>query len=167
MGLIAVLAVVAVIVLSFILYNEWPLMTGKKIVLATRPVDPFDPLRGQYMTINYEISRINTAENFGLNDRVYVSLKEDAEHVWRMEKASSSMPKEGDFIKGVVKDTGGESIVVEYGVEQFFFERNAEIPTRNITVELRVADSGRAKIYQLLYNGKPVDIKYQEFSIQD
>jgi uncharacterized membrane-anchored protein len=164
-GLIAVLALISIIFFSFIAYNQWPLLTGKKIVLATQPVDPFDPFMGQYMTINYEISRIDNIAGFLPEDYIYVLLKEDAAGIWRKEGFSKVKP-EGDFIRGRVSRSDSNSVWVEYGIEQFYFERNAEIPTRNITVEAKVASSGRAKLVQLLYNGKPVEIKYEKFDIK-
>ena len=165
-ALIAVLCLVLAVLLSFILYNQWPFMTGKKIVLATQPIDPFDLFRGQYMIINYEISRINNAEGFKEGDSVFISLREDEQGIWRKESVSKSKPDKGDFIKGEVTGVYGNSIRVEYGIEQFFFERNAELPTRNITVEAIVANSGRAKLVRLLYNGEPVNIKYEKFDVK-
>lgn len=165
-GLIVVLALVLVVTLSFIMYNQWPFMTGEKIVLATQPVDPFDPFRGQYMTINYEISGISDADGFEEGDSVYVSLKEDEQGIWRKESVSGSKPDRGDFIKGEVIGVSGDSIRVEYGIEQFFFERDAELPTQNITVEAIVAASGRARLVQLLHNGEPIKIEYEDFDIR-
>lgn len=165
-GLIAVLVLVLIVTSSFILYNQWPFMTGKKIVLATRPVDPFDPFMGQYMSINYEISRINETGGFKEGNTVYVSLKEDEQGIWRKESVSKSRPDRGDFIKGKVISVYENSVRVEYGIEQFFFERDAKLPTRNITVEAIVANSGRAKLVQLLYNGEPMKIEYGEFDIK-
>ena len=165
-SLIAVLVLVLVVVLSFILYNQWPFMTGKKIVLATQPVDPFDPFRGQYMAINYEISRINDIEGFKEGDSVYISLKEDKQGIWRKEGVSKLKPNKGDFIKGEVTSVYRNSIRIEYGIEQFFFERHAKLPTRNITVEAVVANSGRAKLVQLLHNGEPMNIEYEKFDIK-
>jgi uncharacterized membrane-anchored protein len=165
-ALIGVICLVLIVLLSFILYNQWPFMTGKKLVLATQPVDPFDPFRGQYMTINYEISRISDVEGFAEGDSVYISLKEDEQGIWRKESVSKSKPAKGDFIKGEVTSVYENSIRVEYGIEQFFFERHAELPTRNITVEAIVANSGRAKLVQLLHNGEPIKIEYEEFDIK-
>ena len=170
-GLIAVLVLILVVVSTFILYNEWPFMTGNKLVLATLPVDPFDPFRGQYMAINYEISAVdNTVDNingsFEEGDTIYVVLKEDEQGIWRRDSTSKSKPLEGDFIRGEVINVNGDSLRVEYGVEQFFFERNAKLPTTNITVEVTVANSGRAKLVQLLYNGKPEEIEYEPFDIK-
>lgn len=165
-GLIAMLVLILIVISTFILYNQWPLMTGKKIVLATQPIDPFDPFRGQYITINYEISRINDVKDFEEKDAIFVSLKEDEQGIWRYESASKSKPSRGDFIKGKVTNVYRDGIRVEYGIEQFFFERHAKLPTTNITVEVSVASSGRAKIIQLLHNGEPIKIEYEEFDIQ-
>lgn len=165
-GLIVILALMLVMVLSVITYNQWPLMTGKKIILATQPIDPFDPFKGQYLNINYEISNINDVSGFKVGDMVYVSLKEDERGIWKKVAVSTSKPELGDFIKGKVKTGFGNNVRVEYGIEQFFFERHAELPMRNITVEAAVDSSGRAKIVQLLQNGKPIDIKYENFSIK-
>lgn len=165
-ALLLVLLVVLIILGSFIFYNQWPLMTGEKIILATQPVDPFDPLRGQYMTINYEISRVENTAGINIGDTVYISLQEDDEGIWRLENVLQNKPLSGDFIKGTVERESGDDLIVKYGIEQYFFERNADVPTRNITVEVAVASSGRAKIVQLLQNGEPIEIEYEEFDIK-
>ncbi|MFC1734305.1 GDYXXLXY domain-containing protein [candidate division KSB1 bacterium] len=150
---------------GFILYLSWPLLTGTTIVIDTMPVDPFDPFRGQYIIINYEISRVDSVEGAEQGDKVYVSLAPDEEDVWRLEKVSLTKPEIGVFMKGNVKSISGNNMRIEYGIEQFFFERNAQLPTRNMTVEVKVDSSGRARINQLLYNGEPVVIDYKEVSI--
>jgi len=57
------LAVIFGIIIAFLLYVSWPLIVGESIILDTRPVDPFDPLRGQYFTIRYEIGTIPIIES--------------------------------------------------------------------------------------------------------
>lgn len=149
---------------SFILYLSWPLLTGKTIVLATQPVDPFDPLRGQYIIIRYEISTISAPTDAKEGNTVYVSLTKDAEGISRYASASLSPPRDIIFIKGKIKNIYGSEASVEYGIEQYFFERNAEFQTQGIQVEAKVASDGQARITQLLRDGKPVEIKYQEKS---
>lgn len=166
LSLIIVLALVLAALASFIIYNQWPFMTGNKIILATQPIDPFDPFRGQYMAINYEISRISDLEGFELRDTIYVSLKEDEQGIWRKEGVSKSRPETGEFIKGKVISIYENITWIEYGIEQFFFERGAELPRENITVEAVVSASGRAGLVQLLHNGEPLKIKYDEFDIK-
>ncbi len=148
-----------------ILYLSWPLLTGTTIILDTRPVDPFDPFRGQYMTINYEISNVEFLGEVNIGDVVYVALKPDENNVWRLEKVSLAKPEQGVFIRGTVRRVDGNNINVEYGVEQFFFERNADVPTRDVMVEAKVDSSGQARIVNLLQNGKPVEIKYKKPSL--
>jgi len=162
-GLIAVFTVVIIVLGTFMLYNAWPLITGKSIVLATMPVDPFDPFRGQYLSIRYEISSLKGV-GFEDGDTIYVSLKEE-DGIWRYDSVSHTKPA-GDFIKGKVTSVERGNIRVEYGIEQFFFEGRANLPTRNITVEVKVAPSGRARLVQMLHNGEPMDIEYGNFSIK-
>jgi len=165
-GLIIVVSLVLIVLLSFVIYNELPFMSGKKIVLATLPVDPFDPFMGQYMTINYDISRIDDVSGFNQGDTVYVSLASDSQGIFRKESVSNSKPTSGEFIKGKVTSVYGNTMRVEYGIERYYFERNANLPTTNITVDIVLTDSGRAKIIQLLHNGEPVNIDYEEFDVK-
>lgn len=161
LGLLAAAGIIVTVLAIFILYNQWPLWFGKHYILDTRPVDPFDPFRGQFMRINYEISQIN-AEGFEEGDQVYVRLK-DVDGIFKEDGVSVSRP-EGDYIRGKVIRASADSITVEYGIEQYFFEQRAELPTENITVEVSVFN-GRAKIVQMLHNGEPLEIEYKEFDI--
>lgn len=160
--LILGLAVLLGVAGTFILYLSLPLLTGKTAVLATRPIDPFDILRGQYIIINYEISNIPAIQEARQGDSVYVILKEDENRIYRHQGVSLTMPKDAAFIKGTIKSINGGNMGVEYGIEQYFFERNAELPTRDLTVEVKISSSGQARISNLLYQGKPVEIKYQK-----
>ena len=163
--LIIALIVLLGIVVSFILYLSWPSLTGTTIVLALRPVDPFDPLRGQYIILNYDISNIPSIPEAKEGNSVYITLKEDENKIWRLQEASLTKPLQGIFIKGTIKSIYGSNMRVEYGIEQFFFERNAELPRQDLTVEVKLSNSGQARISNLLYQGKPVKIEYQKPSL--
>lgn len=165
-GLIGVLIIVIIIFSSVIIYNQWPLLTGNKIILSTQPVDPFDPFMGQYMTINYEISRLNNAIGFEEGDNIYVTLEEDEQGIYHAKDTFKTKPNSDIFIKGKVIGGSDRSVRVKYGIEQYFFERNADLPTTNITVQVSVSNSGRAKIVQLFHNGKILEIKYEKFDIK-
>ena len=56
---------------------------------------------------------------------------------------------------------------VEYGIEQYFFERNAQFETRDLQIKVKLGDSGQARITQLLRNGKPIEITYTNKSFTD
>ncbi len=158
-NLIYSLIIIILVLFSFISYNQWPFLTGNTMVLEIIPIDPFDPFMGQYMVLNYDISNISELKR---ESKVYVSLNEDENGIWRKTSVSIVKP-EGDFIKGIREEN---SSIVKYGIEQFFFERNAKVPTENLTAEIKVDNTGRAVLIQLLQNGKPIEIEYQEFDIR-
>ena len=74
------------------------------------------------------------------------------------------IPRKG-FIKGIVRNVFDDTMTLEYGIEQYFFERNAEFEMQNLTVAVKVSNSGRAKISELLQNGKPIVMKYEKIKL--
>jgi len=163
--LIIVLFVLFIVLGGMILYLSLPLLLGREtIVLATQPIDPFDPLRGQYIIIRYEINTISLPSGAQEGDTIYVSLAEDAQGISRYGGVSLTVPHEDLFIKGEIKNIYGEEARVEYGIEQYFFERHAEFETQDIQVEAKVGSDGQARITRLLRQGEPIEIKYQKKS---
>jgi uncharacterized membrane-anchored protein len=159
--LIVVLAVLFFILGGFIFYVSIPLIDGETVILATQPADPFDPIRGQYIIIRYEISTVPELPNAEVGDTIYVALEEDDLGVSRYDYASFKKPKDDVFIKGKVKSFRGGDMTLEYGIEQYFFERGARFPTRDITVEVKLSNFGGARITEILEDGKPVKIDYR------
>jgi uncharacterized membrane-anchored protein len=156
------IGVLALIIGSFLLYNAWPERTGERIVLAIQPVDPFDPLRGQYMIIRYDISSIPLAENIGAGDTIFVTVAPDENGTSRYVSTSAQRPDTGTFLKGTVENVRYNSMEVRYGIEQYFFERNADLNWEpEQTVEVAVTSSGRTRITRLLSNGEPITIEYR------
>ncbi len=159
------LLVLFIITSTFLLYLYWPLLTGEKIVLTTTPVDPFDILRGQYIQINYEITTLKKIENVEVGDSIFIILQPDEKGIDRNISVQQQKPTSSRFIKGTVSSVYGERMRIEYGIEQYFFERNAQLDLKNVTVEVKVSSSGRAAISQVLSNGEPITIKYQKVEI--
>ncbi|MBS3082184.1 GDYXXLXY domain-containing protein [Candidatus Pacearchaeota archaeon] len=147
---------------GFLLYVSYPLLSTKKVVLATQPVDPFDILRGQYMTIRYEIGNIPLIRGAQVGNQVYVTLLEDTSGISRYESSSLDKPLLDElFIRGRIISISEDSMRLEYGIEQYFFERNARIEAINIDVEIKLSDNGGARIFRLLKDGQPVNIIYE------
>ncbi len=149
---------------AYIIYLSWPLLTGTTIVLKTRPVDPFDPLRGQYMAINYEIGSVPNS-GFHVGETVFTSVVPDGNGTWMIKEVSKSSPGSGVFLKGKVTGTWGSTATVSYGIEQFFFEQDAQIPTRGISVQVKVDNKGNARVDSLLKDRIPVNISYTPVSL--
>lgn len=158
--LYALLGGLALVLGVFTLVLAWPLITGTTVVLETEPVDPFDILRGQYLVIRYDVSTVPVVAGADEGSTVYVSLQEGEDGIWRYSSASLSEPSSGVFLRGTVDWNSSDSIGITYGIEQYFFERNARVDTVNMTVEAKVSADGSARITRLLNNGTSA-IRYE------
>ena len=150
------------------------LRDGKEITLQTRPVDPRDFLRGDYVILSYDISQISAdkLEKQGGKDRdpvvfVKLALQPDGFH-----KAVSAhfepVPVSGNevLIRGRITNlrycTSCPTYFVNYGLEKFFVPEGEGRELENarnqnkVTVVAAVTSSGRAAIKRLLLDGKPV-----------
>jgi len=157
-----ILGVLFLILGGFLLYVSIPLLSTKTAVLATQPVDPFDLIRGQYIVIRYEIASIPSIEGAEVGDNVYVSLMEDANGTAGYKTASLDKPSKDDlFVRGQIKSVYGNDMRVEYGIEQYFFERGAKFETRGMEVKVKLSGNGGARIVELLQDGEPVKITYE------
>ncbi len=157
-----ILGVLFIILGGFLLYVSIPLLSTRTMVLATQPVDPFDLVRGQYIVIRYEIGSIPLIEGAEVGDKVYVSLTKDLNGTSRYESASLDKPSRDElFIKGQIKSIYERDMEIEYGIEQYFFERGAMFETRGMEVKVKLSDNGGARIVELLQDGKPVKIDYK------
>lgn len=155
-----VLIILFGILLVFTLFLSYPLMFGEIVVLKTVPVDPFDVFRGQYITLRYDISIIPTPIGAKVGNKVYVLLKQN-NNIFEYNGASLTKPSNALFMKGKIDSIWNSTdVLVTYGVEQYFFEKNAEINTTDMSVEMKVASNGYARITRLIHNGKPLEIQY-------
>lgn len=161
--LIFAISLISVVIILFVLYLSWPLLTGQTVILSTQPVDPFDVFRGQYLTINYNLSSIPLLDGASVGDNVYVSLQKIGD-ISQYKSASLTKPTDL-FIKGKIIAIGGQTMRVQYGLENYFFERHAQFSTQNLTVEAKIDSSGNARISRLLQNGKPLKINSANISL--
>jgi uncharacterized membrane-anchored protein len=172
---------------GFILYKEYTLRTGTEIILKTEPVDPRDLFRGDYVTLNYEISTLELDEvpaedpYFEYNDRIYLAL--ELENGYGVPKKIYKNPPDDElYIKGTVKEliydweayedsaTTEEPYLkelrIEYGIESYFVPegRGLEIESQQwtgregVSVKVVVDKYGNAVIKSLLIDGEEVDI---------
>lgn len=122
------------------------------VMLRTLPVDPRDYLRGDYIILDYEISRL--PEDFSWqpqeNEVVYVLLREDNGFA-EAEGWQPDRPEAGRlFIKGRMR--GGRII---YDLERYFVPEGWGNPPQPITVEVSLRPDGSAQIKQLYAAGQP------------
>jgi len=76
---VIVIALQILVIFAIIIFKTAVLSGGTEIILRIEPVDPRSPLRGDYVTFQYEISNIESylledETEIKNNDSVYVAL---------------------------------------------------------------------------------------------
>lgn len=144
LALLVVVAQVA-IVAFMAAQREWIARTGTTITLRTAPIDPNDPMRGEFVRFRYEINdvpahffrggleswkgeRDHRASRRLKDHVVYAALENDAHGFAQLVALSDSPPAHGPFLRGrvafaTVGTAGIESVRVRYGVEALFLQQ--------------------------------------------
>lgn len=151
------------------LTQERALRTGQLILLETRPVDPRDLLRGDYVILNYHISDVPKSllpDRVRLNSAyagdIFVALAPaGTNQFWEITRAGTDwLPPAADEV--VMRGRAGpgwrnrpDSIHVEYGIEKYFVAEGSGNPSGKLTAQVAVTSSGRAHLKQVLVDGKP------------
>ncbi|QWK78472.1 GDYXXLXY domain-containing protein [Ochrobactrum sp. BTU1] len=175
-------AVVAAVLQTGILYASIEkrasvLRSGNEIVLQTRPIDPRDLMRGDYVILGYDITSINRNIIQGKPEdgtrTVYVALKPDAQGLWHLSRASfepfTDLASDEKQIRGhsvyAISDYPDATISMRYGIERYYVPegegRAIEDSQRDlqITAVVAVDDTGKAVMKALRDNGEQL---YQE-----
>ena len=167
---VLVLALQTAWVLGTVTQQEYGLRHGRTILLATLPVDPRDPLRGDYVRLNYDISDVPLEKfsppltgNLPVGTKVFVTLALGTNQFWQVARASTQ-----DFApaNNEIRLTGKSAwwwrsngqrqrVRLEYGIEQYFVAEGTGNPVGKLTVEAAVSGSGQARIKQVYLDGKP------------
>jgi uncharacterized membrane-anchored protein len=153
------------------------LREGREVTLQTRPVDPRDLLRGDYVVLGYDISQLPAGALAGQptaerNPVVFVKLAPDANGLYQAvsvhaEPVTVTAPEV--LIRGRVSYSCGstsrtfcDKLTIRYGLESYFVpegEGKTLEQARNqqkLRVVAAVLPSGRAAIKRLLLDGAPI-----------
>ncbi|MDR3163980.1 MAG: GDYXXLXY domain-containing protein [Synergistaceae bacterium] len=143
--------------------NFATLAFGERVFLETRPVDPSDILRGDYVTLDYEIQDIPDymhPEEMGGGpysnkspSAVFVGLERDTDGVGRVRSVSLKRPNGGLYIKGIYKRMRWG---IDYGLSRYYVPegtgRDIEEKVRDhaVLAEVRIW-RGHPVIYGLVF----------------
>jgi uncharacterized membrane-anchored protein len=155
------------------------LRDGKEVTLQTRPVDPRDFLRGDYVVLGYDITQLpaGSLQNQPSGERnplMYVKLAPNRDGVYEalsVHAAPVAVTSSEVLIRGRLaygascgsrSDAFCEKLTIRYNLESYFVpegEGRKLEDVRNqgkLSVVAAVLPSGRAAIKRLLIDGKPV-----------
>lgn len=151
------------------------LETGTEVVLKTAPVDPRDLLRGDYVTLNYDISRVPAKTLVGPipadggEKTLFVRLASQPDGMWTIAESSfASLPEKDGTV--VIRSLPfnyypvepDQAFSVQYGIERYYVPEGEghtveqERTNGRITVAVRVGGTGVAQIRTLMLDGKAI-----------
>jgi uncharacterized membrane-anchored protein len=169
-------AAVQTIVIGYIIESRASILqSGTEVLLKTAPVDPRDLLRGDYVTLNYDISRVPVSTLTGGmpkeagEKRLQVRLQKQPDGFWTIAESSfDTLPPKPDTV--VIESLpfnyypleADQSFQVDYGMERFYVPEGQghDLETARtsgrVSVAARVSDDGEAQIRTLMIDDKPV-----------
>ncbi|HEV2692929.1 MAG TPA: GDYXXLXY domain-containing protein [Verrucomicrobiae bacterium] len=167
--LVLVLALQSVWLLGTVVQQENILHAGTAVLLETQPVDPRDPLRGDYVSLNYKINNIPRDKFSPLLDhdlpagtKVYAAIAPAGTNgFWEVTRADIKVftPANNEVILRGKCQWGWQnspgSVRVEYGIEHYFVAEGTGNPRGKLTVQVAVSGSGRGSIKEVFVNGQP------------
>lgn len=166
--LILMLALQTAWILGTTFVQERALSYGKLVLLETRPVDPRDLLRGDYLTLNYKISDVPLdlftpprTNGLPLGQTIYVALEPRGQfHQVRLASTEPINPA-ADYVvlKGQTQTwwigNARTNVHLAYGLERYYVREGTGNPRGKITVQVAVPASGQGSIKQVFLEGKP------------
>jgi uncharacterized membrane-anchored protein len=178
--LFALAALIQVVLIGLMVYDRVRVLReGTEVTLQTRPVDPRDFLRGDYVVLNYEITNLpagtlKDSPSQGRGTPVFVKLARKGDglheavsvHVEPVPVTDGEILIRGRAVGGAICGSTQrvfcERLRINYGIERYFVpqDEGKEIErSRNegkVSVVAAVTPTGHAAIKRLLLGGKPV-----------
>lgn len=117
--------------------KSFTVFTGRDVVLETRPVDPRNLMRGDFVRLNFSITRLSP-DLPGLGGRVippgetvFVVLRPDGD-LWVPARVETERPgRDETFIRGTVREAG-RSLRVDYGIDSYYVPEGTGRPLERV-----------------------------------
>ncbi len=165
-----------IIVPTHMIFNrEDVLNTGIAYKFKTKPIDPADPFRGKYITLNFEVDQYITEDTTWVRDEViYVYLDIDSLGFAEVNTVSKEILPDidKDFVEAKVNWYVGYSkeLNIDFPFNRFYMEESKAY-TAEVVVRENLRDSLLQNVYALVYvkEGESVlkDVIIDDIPIKD
>ncbi len=148
----AVVAAQVLFLLGWAGWHEHVRSNAPTILLKTRPVDPQDLLRGDYMILGYEIADLAVSESVKVGYECWVVLEPRGDYHAAV-RASVVKPTlgHGQIAVRATRESRG----LMFGIEHFYVPEGKGTPRfEKIEVEAAVSATGQLAIKHVLLDGK-------------
>lgn len=156
-GLFVIVALIQLFVpLKMILKYEDVLQNGKVFKFRTVPIDPNDPFRGKYISLNFDdaISTYQSNKEWNGHEKVFVILNEDRDGFAKIKDISVDKPiNTNNYVKADIYLAYGlknqNQIRINYPFNKFYMEETKAQPAEKIYME-SVGESHKKPAYALV-----------------
>ena len=174
-------------VLAYMVYGrESVVASGQRIYMATAPIDPRDPFRGDFVRLQYPANNISSAPQQwsdvdnkpGRGEVVYALLEEKPSGLHEVVLFTDTLPEDGLFIRGRRSSgrawqRGGWRTSVRFGIEQLFVQQGSGIAIEEkrgirgglqtaMEVEVAIDKKGTAVLTDFRWNDLGIQIDLSE-----
>jgi len=176
LGIFIVLALVQLFVPAQMIWGrEKVINEGVSYKFKTRPVDPNDPFRGKYITLNYELNSAETKDTLWVrNEDVYVKLNKDSLGFATVSKVSrSKFEVSDDFVKAKVRWYNSNEQKVNFNLEfdRYYMEESKAYDAEQVYTKSLRDSLPENDTYAIVFikGGEAVlaDVIINEMSIKD
>ncbi len=165
---VLVMAMQAAFLLGWAGWHEHIRRTAPVILLKTRPIDPRDPLRGDYLRLSYDISTPplppdlraegnrspNASLHGGTEVCVVLARRGDYYEAMRVTRGEPPLAPDEIWVCGTLADPRRGRVA--YGIEDYYVPEGKGAPPfrARIEVEASVSSSHRLYVHRVLVDGK-------------
>lgn len=158
--------------------QEATLKNGTAYKFKTKPIDPSDPFRGKYITLNYEIDSFDTEiNNWKYNMDIYVYLQKDKDGFAKVKNISKKpLDNTDDYVIARSYGYYSGSVNFEFPFNRFYMNENkaydAEVSVRKAQRDTLLTcyalvhiKEDKAVLKDVIINNTPIQKyveKYQE-----
>ncbi|MEO5648052.1 MAG: GDYXXLXY domain-containing protein [Chitinophagaceae bacterium] len=120
--------------------REDVIATGTVFKFKTAPIDPNDPFRGKYITLDYDQNsiKIEKTEEWKNSQTIYVLLSKDSAGYARISSISASKPvSTPDFVEAEISyvDTRAKTLFIIYPFVRFYMEESKAYDAERLYTE--------------------------------
>lgn len=116
---------------SMIFSSEETLIQGTEFKFKTAPVDPTDPFRGKYVTLNFDANSIevDSTADWKIGDEVYVKISNDEDGFAKIDSISkSAFAQDQHYVPVTIQRRYKDKVVIGYPFNRYYMEESKAGP---------------------------------------
>ena len=119
---------------KMIMDQENVLTTGTEYIFRTRPVDPNDPFRGKYITLDFQDNTfpIENNEGWDRQEKIYAHLTTDAGGFAKIKNVTKTEPAGSEYISATVQYVNARNdsyeLVIDFPFDRYYMEESKAKP---------------------------------------